>query len=671
MAKQKGVKRRTISMQLLVILIPMIALFIILVAAIIFITSRSVITEEGMDGLENESIANANDIGSTMDNIKGYYNGLADAIETSEYESDEALLAALIPGMEEYPDAVIDCYIAFSDKSFFDGGGWVPDADYDPTTRAWYTTGLNSSEMILGAPSVDMTTGQMVVCGSRSVHMLDGRVGVMSTDIVLAGISEAVSGYTPAGTGASMLLSDSCIVASPDASYVGADVSEHTEDSFLQSVYAVVKGGGTSEVQTIRGNDNADYFVSFDNVPGTDWTLISYVKKNDVLRELNTLSMVTIILVLAMLVVSTLIIMYLIRRMITSPVASLTDTITRIADGDFTVSIAQGGDNEIGTMNDRMHDYVERMRGTLGEMKQVTRDLSEEADSSKSAAETMSVQADEQSHSMEQIHEAMEGVAHSVTELASNATELAQAVGEVTEQGSETKEIMGDLLEKAKKGQQDMANVQSNMDTISDSMNEMSAVVQSVDEAAKKINSIVEMINSISSQTNLLSLNASIEAARAGEAGKGFAVVATEIGTLANDSASATTEISKIINDITAQIQTLSERSETSVKDIATSSEAVSVTGETFADIFAALDRAGTTVNDMVSKMDKVSEIATSVAAIAEQQSASTEEVTATVENAATSAQNVADESRSVDASAVTVAESSAKIGEFVDTFTI
>ncbi len=664
-------KQQKISTQLLVILVPMIALFIIVAAVTIYVNARSVIISKGKNLLQQESIANANDIGSTIENIKGYYNGLSDALEVSDSKSDTALMNALSTGMAEYPDVVSDVYVAFSDKSFYDGSGWVPDKDYDPTTRAWYQNGISNSAMTLGEPSLDLTTGQMVVCGSRSINMKGGRKGVLSTDIALSGISNSVSAYSPAGSGTSMLLSQSSIVASPTDDYVGTDVTEHENDAFLQSIYNTSKSNTSGDVQTIRGNNGEEYFVSFDHVPGTDWILISYIMKNDLLRELRSLSVFTVILVIVMLIISTLIIFYLINRMITSPVTNLTDTITKIADGNFTVNIDRSGNNEIGTMNNRMHEYVEQMRGTLGEMKKVTQNLSIEADSSKNAAESMSIQADEQSQSMSQIHVAMEEVANSVTELASNATDLARAVDEVTEHGSTTKSIMNTLLEKAKKGQQDMSNVQNNMTTISNSMSEMSTVVQSVGEAAKKINSIVELINSISSQTNLLSLNASIEAARAGEAGKGFAVVATEIGTLANDSATAATEISEIIKDITNQITSLSERSEVSVRDIAVSCQAVSITGETFTDIFVALDQAGSTVNDMVTKMDKVNSIAASVAAIAEEQSASTEEVTATVETAANSARHVADESRNVDSSAITVAESSAKIEKFVDMFTI
>ncbi len=668
--KNKTEKTQKISTQLSIVLIPMIAAFIIFLGVIIFARAKTIIIENAQADLHNDSRANANDISAFIGNINGYFDGAADIIENTKFESEEEFLRSGKILMSKFPEAENGAYFGMIDKSYLDPSGWVPDAGYDPTSRDWYTDGVNNTVMTPGEAYLDMDTGTMIVSISRKITLWDGRTGVMAADVFLGKVAESVSEYTPGGTGKAVLFDGDMILASAQTEYNGTKASEHGNDKFINELAKGVTAG-YSDIRTIKGNDSKDYYVSFDKVNGTNWTMVSYVPKADVLKSLEILQQITIILVVVMLAVSTAVIMLLINKRITKPVTNLTDTIVKISQGDFTVEVPEGGKNEIGVMNNRMHEYVERMRVTLGEMKNETVKLSDEAMNSKNASQSLNEQADSQSQSMEQIRDSMEGVASSVTEIAVNATELATAVSEVTEDGDAASEIMTNLINKAKKGQEDMNSVQNSMGDISESMEEMSAVVNTVDDAAQKISSIIEMINSISSQTNLLSLNASIEAARAGEAGKGFAVVATEIGNLANESANATTEIGAIIDDITAQIKNLSEKSEESVNKIRQSNEEVKSTGDTFAEIFKALDEAGVAVGDMIKKMDKVNDIATNMAAIAEEQSASTQEVSATVETAASSAQDVAQESLGVDTSAQTVAESAEKIGDFVNSFTI
>ena len=80
--------------------------------------------------------------------------------------------------------------------------------------------------------------------------------------------------------------------------------------------------------------------------------------------------------------------------------------------------------------------------------------------------------------------------------------------------------------------------------------NKTSDTVSGLTVAAKQVGAAINLIADIAEQTNLLALNATIEAARAGEAGRGFAVVAQEVKHLAAQSRNATSEITAFVGTI-------------------------------------------------------------------------------------------------------------------------
>lgn len=666
--KDKSVRvKRSISGKLLTFLIPMIAVSIIFIIFILSNRAKGLIVDLAKGSLEQETKANANQFSKDIDVFVGRIDEIGDALERFEFKDDQDLLSYLEAETMSLSDSAPNgMYLAIGTESYYDASGWVPDAGWVATERDWYKEGLGHDTFQLGMPYKDDSTGGMVVTISRSITLKDGRSGVAAVDLSLAKITETVGSLKPMKKGGTMLLDGTSILSFFDSEYNGTDVSEHTDNKFLQVVASNVDK--TGQVETIK-ESGKKYYVDFENVEGTTWTLVSSVEEKEVLADLNRFQMICWGLAAVVVIVIAVVTYLLIGKIVTKPVKKLTQNITYITNNDFSIEVDAGGNDEIGLMNANMKKFIEHMRETLGGMKVETRQLSEEAVNSRSSSENMSIQAKEQSDSMGQIRSAMDGMAGAVSELATNATELAGMVSDLTREGNDTDETMKLLVEKAGEGQRDMKIVTSSMDAIATAMQEMNDVVGAVEDSAKKITEIVEMINSIAGQTNLLSLNASIEAARAGEAGRGFAVVATEIGSLANDSADASREISAIINDIIGQIANLSEKSAASVEEISKSSEAVKTAETTFVEIFKNLDITGESMKRMIGMMGDIDDIASSVAAISEEQSASSEEVTATVENLAESAGEVAEESRNVSDSANTVSQSADTINEFVATF--
>lgn len=208
------------------------------------------------------------------------------------------------------------------------------------------------------------------------------------------------------------------ILADRDSSLISQKLGASGQSSFYQDMAQ-------------RINDQNYDFTTIDGemtvsqeVQGTDWILVSYIPKSTVLADLVALR--TRMIVIG--VICIILLCVLIERMthvVVKPVKEMTNVITQMASGDFTVSVNPRGNDEIAVMGYSVQHFIESMKQMITQIGQVSQILSEQAQSSKSVSTELNSATEIQSRSMGELNSTVDQLAVSVNEIAENATQLA------------------------------------------------------------------------------------------------------------------------------------------------------------------------------------------------------------------------------------------------------
>jgi len=250
---------------------------------------------------------------------------------------------------------------------------------------------------------------------------------------------------------------------------------------------------------------------------------------------------------------------YIQGRAIARPLCAITDAMTKLAEGDVTVSVpARGRSGEMRAMigalqvfrdnalaklqleveqgrlkraaekerRQMMDGLAERFQSTVTA---VVQSVSASARQMQGNAQSLSAIAEQTSRQTVVVGTAIDQAAYNVGVVSCATARLSGAVSEIGHRASESSEI----------AEQAVGEAHRTGDT-----------VVGLTQAAERIGEVIKLISTIAAQTNMLALNATIEAARAGEAGKGFAVVAGEVKNLAKQVAKATEEIQGQVVDM-------------------------------------------------------------------------------------------------------------------------
>ena len=562
-------------------------------------------------------------------------------------------LRGILTQLTKNTPGVQDVFVAFPNKRFIDGTGWVPPADYDPTGRGWYTEAVNSQKVMMSKVYMDSITKKPIVSLSMAVRQQGKVVAVVGMDLSLQQISDLVLGIKIRDTGNAYLLNQEGNFVAHKSLKLEENILQ-IENGRLAEAGKVFLSGKPSFSEFAFGG--IDKFYASEPVGDSGWVLVLGVPKTEVFSSVSRLAMTMIGICLLSLVIL-LGMVFVIARSVANPVAEVAAAAKQVAEGDLHMTLEPTErKDEIGILHSSFAAMTKGLRQMVGQTLQ--------------SAEQLAASSEELTASAGQSAEAAQHVAQSAVAITDGAgrqsiavTEAAKVVESMTRKMEEVASVAGAVAAAANEttkttveGQKGLASAIESMQAIGTGAEQVGGAIQALHASSQRISEMVAMITAIAGQTNLLALNAAIEAARAGEHGRGFAVVADEVRKLAEQSETAAREITTLIAENNGNIRQTVDVMGVQKTRVGEGVDRVNEAGRQFAEIARLVEELSKKImgitavaeavvadsRNTVRSVEEVKSISVTVVGEAESVSAATEQQAASMQEIASASQTLA-----------------------------
>lgn len=522
--------------------------------------------------------------------------------------------------------------------------------------RPYYQEALKGKRVVTD-PIISKDNGNLVINMAVPIKDKDGKViGVLIGNRDAVELSNITNDITLGKTGKSFIINNSGVAVAhynKDAVTRRENIIEEAKkDASLQGLADIekemIKGKEGTGEYTYQG---VSKYVGYAPIKNTNWTIGITIPKSEVLSQLNVLK-ISILAASLVIVLVGLLLVYLVSRLITTGISTISSHLQLISKGDFTNEVSAKGlksNDEIGEAFKAVKIMQESIIETIASIKENSISIDLKANNLSKVAEQMTCTAENVSSAT---RETAVGVSSQATNLM-NITNILSTFGNKLD--VVVKEI-DDIDLKSNYINTLAGSSNDNMKLLIDSVNMVSASFKDFIEKIGNLNKniiqiseITTLINDISGQTNLLALNAAIEAARAGESGKGFAVVADEIRKLAEQSQASSKNIDSLINGISGEADVIIKNTDKLNGELNNQVGVINTALQSYQNIIAEINdivskigSAHIAVTEINSEKNTISEKIENTSAVSEEVSASSEEIAASTEEMKSASSEVA-----------------------------
>lgn len=574
-----------------------------------------------------------------INNNGEYLEGIAYTIELAGMDEEE--LTGYLSDMSKNNPDISTLYIGFPNKNFIDGTGWIPDNNFDCTTREWYTKALETKELVYSSPNVDYKTGDMVVYVSKAIYNGDKLYGVVSMDIKINALQEMIQKESELEGSYSLIVDkdNNIVIHHSDEFNTTSEGPKSVELAMGEGILDKLHSEDTETVKDYKGNSVS--IMNYD-IPGTEWTYILAFDSSNIVKYLSEIKIRLLLVGLLMTIVA-IIGAYFFGNRIANPIIEAKKIIDKISSLDLTTD----EDNmNIFKYEDETYEIYNAILKLREYLRTILNDLT-------SSVESLNDVASYVTESLSEISQSSNGIKETTAELASGASsqamstqiaseklvDLSNEIEKTIKAVSDTSDISSRTAEASENGKTSIELLNKSATTTDMSMKILKKSIESLNNKSDYISTITNKIQGISQQTNLLSLNAAIEAARAGEAGRGFSVVAAEIRKLSAQTDESLKDIANIIKEITDEILIAKDNMDTEEESIKNTLKAAEDSTKTFKLISEIVDSSLYNIEQLVvssenidsAKMIVVNSI-DEISAVSEESAAASEEIAAAIE---------------------------------------